>query len=140
MPAGPRNEFGFLRMWSIYPTRSTPSSPRWFPIIPALKKAAKSLLAAQEAAWGPIQFEGELHDRATYRYFGNWCRRRRSPGRNCRRRRSGRVLGDLPGSIWVVLLLEIPQPPFQRGKKLLSLFNGEEFIVPFEKGGFRGFV
>ena len=28
------------------------------------------LLAAQNANWGPIQYEGELHDRATYRYFG----------------------------------------------------------------------
>ena len=27
------------------------------------------LLAAQRANWGPIQFEGELHDRATYRYY-----------------------------------------------------------------------
>jgi citrate lyase subunit beta/citryl-CoA lyase len=24
---------------------------------------------AQDADWGPIQFKGELHDRATYRYF-----------------------------------------------------------------------
>ena len=27
------------------------------------------LLAAQAADWGPIQYAGELHDRATYRYF-----------------------------------------------------------------------
>jgi citrate lyase subunit beta/citryl-CoA lyase len=27
------------------------------------------LLAAQDANWGPIQYDGELHDRATYRYF-----------------------------------------------------------------------
>ena len=27
------------------------------------------LLAAQKADWGPIQYAGELHDRATYRYF-----------------------------------------------------------------------
>jgi citrate lyase subunit beta/citryl-CoA lyase len=31
--------------------------------------AAAILLAAQRANWGPIQYEGELHDRATYRYF-----------------------------------------------------------------------
>ncbi|HTM19317.1 MAG TPA: CoA ester lyase, partial [Kofleriaceae bacterium] len=27
------------------------------------------LQAAQKASWGPIQHAGELHDRATYRYF-----------------------------------------------------------------------
>ena len=27
------------------------------------------LLKAQDADWGPIQHDGELHDRATYRYF-----------------------------------------------------------------------
>jgi citrate lyase subunit beta/citryl-CoA lyase len=31
--------------------------------------ASNILLAAQEAQWGPIQYDGELHDRATYRYF-----------------------------------------------------------------------
>jgi citrate lyase subunit beta/citryl-CoA lyase len=31
--------------------------------------AANILLAAQQADWGPIQYAGELHDRATYRYF-----------------------------------------------------------------------
>ena len=44
-----RNEFGFLRMWSIH--------------------QSQILLAAQRANWGPIQYQGELHDRATYRYF-----------------------------------------------------------------------
>ena len=31
--------------------------------------ASNILLAAQAAGWGPIQYDGELHDRATYRYF-----------------------------------------------------------------------
>ena len=31
--------------------------------------AANILIAAQDMAWGPIQYAGELHDRATYRYF-----------------------------------------------------------------------
>ena len=30
---------------------------------------AAILIAAQDANWGPIQYKGELHDRATYRYF-----------------------------------------------------------------------
>jgi citrate lyase subunit beta/citryl-CoA lyase len=31
--------------------------------------AADILIAAQQAEWGPIQHAGELHDRATYRYY-----------------------------------------------------------------------
>jgi citrate lyase subunit beta/citryl-CoA lyase len=31
--------------------------------------ASAILLAAQATNWGPIQYQGELHDRATYRYF-----------------------------------------------------------------------
>jgi citrate lyase subunit beta/citryl-CoA lyase len=31
--------------------------------------ASDILLKAQDADWGPIQHDGELHDRATYRYF-----------------------------------------------------------------------
>jgi len=34
-----------------------------------VRDAAAILLAAQAAEWGPIQYAGELHDRATYRYF-----------------------------------------------------------------------
>ena len=46
------------------------------PIVDAMKPdlrevadASAILLAAQGANWGPIQYQGELHDRATYRYF-----------------------------------------------------------------------
>jgi citrate lyase subunit beta/citryl-CoA lyase len=34
-----------------------------------VENGAAILLAAQQAAWGPIQHAGELHDRATYRYY-----------------------------------------------------------------------
>jgi citrate lyase subunit beta/citryl-CoA lyase len=34
-----------------------------------VEQAVAILLAAQDANWGPIQHAGELHDRATYRYF-----------------------------------------------------------------------
>ena len=34
-----------------------------------VQDAANILLAAQAADWGPIQYAGELHDRATYRYY-----------------------------------------------------------------------
>ncbi|MCC6271954.1 MAG: CoA ester lyase, partial [Deltaproteobacteria bacterium] len=64
-----RNEFGFLRMWSIYPTQIDAIVAAMLPDYKGVEKGAQILVAAQEANWGPIQFEGELHDRATYRYF-----------------------------------------------------------------------
>jgi len=64
-----RNEFGFLRMWSIYPTQIQAIVDAMKPNYSEVTVAANILLAAQAAEWGPIQYEGELHDRATYRYF-----------------------------------------------------------------------
>ncbi len=64
-----RNEFGFLRMWSIYPAQIAPIVDAMKPDHSEVEDAANILLAAQAADWGPIQYKGELHDRATYRYF-----------------------------------------------------------------------
>lgn len=64
-----RNDFGFLRMWSIYPTQIDAIVAAIMPDYSRVEKGSQILLAAQEAHWGPIQFEGELHDRATYRYY-----------------------------------------------------------------------
>jgi citrate lyase subunit beta/citryl-CoA lyase len=64
-----RNEFGFMRMWSIYPTQIKAIVDAMKPDYSEVADAANILLAAQAAEWGPIQYAGELHDRATYRYF-----------------------------------------------------------------------
>ncbi len=64
-----RREFGFLRMWSIYPAQIQPIVDAMKPDYSEVQDAAAILLAAQKAEWGPIQYAGELHDRATYRYF-----------------------------------------------------------------------
>ncbi|MEX1057034.1 MAG: aldolase/citrate lyase family protein [Natronospirillum sp.] len=64
-----RHDFGFLRMWSIYPTQITAIVDAMKPDYSEVVDAANILLAAQAAHWGPIQYAGELHDRATYRYF-----------------------------------------------------------------------
>ena len=66
-----RTEFGFLRMWSIHPAQIQPIVDAMKPDLGEVADAAAILLAAQMAAWGPIQYQGELHDRATYRYFWN---------------------------------------------------------------------
>ena len=64
-----RTEFGFLRQWSIYPTQIQPIVDAMKPDYSEVETGAAILLAAQKADWGPIQHAGELHDRATYRYF-----------------------------------------------------------------------
>ena len=64
-----RNQFGFLRMWSIYPAQILPIVNAMRPDFAEVEDAAGILLAAQDADWGPIQYKGELHDRATYSYF-----------------------------------------------------------------------
>lgn len=64
-----RNEFGFLRMWSIYPTQIQSIVDAMKPDYSEVNDAANILIAAQDNHWGPIQYQGELHDRATYRYY-----------------------------------------------------------------------
>jgi citrate lyase subunit beta/citryl-CoA lyase len=64
-----REEFGFLRMWSIYPAQIQPIVDAMKPSYSEVEEAVAILAAAQDANWGPIQYAGELHDRATYRYF-----------------------------------------------------------------------
>ncbi|MFK5985297.1 MAG: aldolase/citrate lyase family protein [Pseudomonadota bacterium] len=64
-----RNEFGFMRMWSIYPTQIQSIVDAMKPDFSELEEAQNILLQAQQSNWGPIQYAGELHDRATYRYF-----------------------------------------------------------------------
>jgi citrate lyase subunit beta/citryl-CoA lyase len=75
-----REEFGFLRMWSIYPTQIRAIVDAFKPDFSQVEKGAKILLLAQESNWGPIQFEGELHDRATYRYYWELLQRAKVTG------------------------------------------------------------
>ena len=64
-----RNEFGFLRMWSIHPNQILPIVEAMRPDFSEVQAAAEILIAAQDKDWGPIQHEGKLHDRASYRYY-----------------------------------------------------------------------
>jgi citrate lyase subunit beta/citryl-CoA lyase len=75
-----RREFGFLRMWSIYPTQIRPIVDAMKPDHSEVEDAQAILLAAQRADWGPIQHAGELHDRATYRYYWELLRKARVTG------------------------------------------------------------
>jgi citrate lyase subunit beta/citryl-CoA lyase len=75
-----RMEFGFLRMWSIYPAQIQPIVEAMAPDYAEVQTAADILIAAQKASWGPIQHAGDLHDRATYRYFWELLQRARMSG------------------------------------------------------------
>jgi len=75
-----REEFGFQRMWSIYPAQIAPIVAAMQPQLGEVNDAAEILLAAQAADWGPIQYQGELHDRATYRYFWGVLQKAKATG------------------------------------------------------------
>ena len=75
-----RNDFGFLRMSSIHPSQVQPIVDAMKPDLNEVASAAAILLEAQDANWGPIQFDGELHDRATYRYFWELLQKARITG------------------------------------------------------------
>jgi citrate lyase subunit beta/citryl-CoA lyase len=75
-----RLEFGYLRMWSIHPNQIRPIVEAMRPDFAEVEEAAAILVAAQDADWGPIQHEGRLHDRASYRYYWELLQRARSTG------------------------------------------------------------
>jgi citrate lyase subunit beta/citryl-CoA lyase len=56
-------------MWSIHPSQIQPIVDAMKPDLREVADASAILVAAQRSSWGPIQYQGELHDRATYRYF-----------------------------------------------------------------------
>lgn len=75
-----RQELGFLRMWSIHPNQILPIVEALRPDFAEVNEAAALLIAAQDTAWGPIQHEGKLHDRASYRYYWELLQRAQSTG------------------------------------------------------------
>lgn len=77
-----RQELGFLRMWSIHPNQIQPIVEAMRPDFAEVNEAAALLIVAQDAAWGPIQQEGKLHDRASYRYYWELLQRAQSTGMN----------------------------------------------------------
>ena len=72
-----REEFGFMRQWSIYPAQIEPITRAMAPEAPEVALGEAIMLKAFEADWGPIQHEGDLHDRATYRYYWEALQRAR---------------------------------------------------------------
>ena len=75
-----REEFGFLRMWSIHPNQIQPIVEAMRPDFAEVAEAADILIAAQDADWGPIQHAGKLHDRASFRYYWELLSRAQATG------------------------------------------------------------
>lgn len=75
-----RQEFGYLRMWSIHPNQIRPILEAMRPDFAEVEEAGAILAAAQDNHWGPIQHQGRLHDRASYRYYWQLLQRARSTG------------------------------------------------------------
>jgi len=62
-------ELGYTRMWSIHPDQIRPIIAAFAPPEREVDTAAALIERAIAADWAPVQFEGRLHDRASYRYF-----------------------------------------------------------------------
>ena len=75
-----RNEFGYLRMWSIHPNQILPIVEMMRPDFSEVESAVAILIAAQDSDWGPIQHQGLLHDRASYRYYWELLGRAQATG------------------------------------------------------------
>ena len=56
-------------MWSIHPDQIKPIVKALSPRSAEINEAIAILQAAQDKQWGPIEIQGRLHDRASYRYF-----------------------------------------------------------------------
>lgn len=74
-------EFGYTRMWSIHPGQIRPILQAMAPSEADIERAALLIEAAERAQWAPVSFEGQLQDRASYRYFWQVLERAHQTGR-----------------------------------------------------------
>ena len=74
-------EFGYTRMWSIHPAQIRPILQAMAPTEAEIERASEIILAAHAAQWAPISHAGQLHDRASYRFFWQVLERAHQTGR-----------------------------------------------------------
>ncbi len=74
-------ELGYTRMWSIHPDQIRPILEAMAPSEAQIDQASDIILAAQAAQWAPISHAGQLHDRASYRFFWQLLERAHQTGR-----------------------------------------------------------
>ncbi|MBK9392812.1 MAG: CoA ester lyase [Uliginosibacterium sp.] len=75
-----REDFGYLRMWSIHPAQIEPILHAMQPTAPDIAEAGQIIMAAQDADWGPTRHGTRLHDRASYRYYWGVLKRAHTTG------------------------------------------------------------
>lgn len=75
-----REEFGFLRMWSIHPNQILPIVEEMRPDFSEVEDAIAIICGAQDAHWGPTRHHDTLHDRASYRYYWELLARAHATG------------------------------------------------------------
>ncbi|MBS0309497.1 MAG: CoA ester lyase, partial [Proteobacteria bacterium] len=73
-------ECGYTRMWSIHPDQIKPILKSMMPRSSEVNEAAQILTDASKIKWGPIQHNGKLHDRASYRYYWTILQRAKAGG------------------------------------------------------------
>jgi len=74
-------ELGYTRMWSIHPSQIRPILEALAPSGADIERAAAIIQAAEQAQWAPVSYAGQLHDRASYRYFWQVLERAHQTGR-----------------------------------------------------------
>ena len=74
-------ELGYTRMWSIHPSQIRPILEAFAPDEGEIENATKIIAAGACNDWAPVSFEGQLHDRASYRYFWQVLERAHQTGR-----------------------------------------------------------
>ena len=74
-------ELGYTRMWSIHPDQIRPILEAMAPSEAQIDQASAIILAAHAAQWAPISHGGQLHDRASYRFFWQLLERAHQTGR-----------------------------------------------------------
>lgn len=74
-------ELGFTRMWSIHPDQIRPILNAFAPELSEIELANQIVCEADAADWAPISVGGQLHDRASYRYYWQVLERAYQTGR-----------------------------------------------------------
>ena len=75
-------EFGYTRMWSIHPAQIRPILEAFAPTQDEIEISVNIIAAAALAQWGPISYAGQLHDRASYRYYWQVLERAKRTGQD----------------------------------------------------------
>ena len=62
-------DLGYTRMWSIHPGQIRTILAAFAPARTDVDLAARIISAAHKEHWAPLEVAGQLHDRASYRFF-----------------------------------------------------------------------